>query len=278
MCLCTDVHYLPGNKAKLQAMRLVYLDESGTGDASVEPNVFVAGVAVDADSQWKMLERYLHDMATDFALPADRPGFVFHAQELVNGGKVVSREKYPRAKREYFLRSLCEIPEVFGLPLVCHAVSRANIRKRRPGVSEDGIVLECLLHASIACAHGVEQFLTKHGRDGEVALMVYESNGQKSSAIRDYHNLFRSEDLSRYLDEKGLRNLIKFERIIDTAHFATKTDSSILQVADACAYVLARLMRGRSQPEDWHRPLLRCLFFGPTALAAQAEAARRANL
>jgi hypothetical protein len=214
-------------------------------------------------------------MANEFALPDDRIGFVFHASELVNGGRTITREKYPREKREFFLRSLCEIPEHFALPIVCHSVPRKKIQDRKPFIGEDEVVLEALLHASIACAHGVEQVMTKFGQDGEVALLVYEQNGSKSSAIREYHNLFRSERFNKYLETKGLRNLVEFQRVIDTAHFAAKTDSSILQVADACAYVLARHLRGKPQPSEWITPLLRNIAFGPKALEVSIHATRR---
>jgi len=37
-----------------------------------------------------------------------------------------------------------------------------------------------------------------------------------------------------------LEKLLPFERIIETIHFAQKTESSLLQVADVCAFALKR--------------------------------------
>lgn len=248
-------------------MKLIYLDESGTGDSAVEPNVVVAGVMVDADHQWKALERYLKDMADDFALPEDRDGFVFHAVELVHGGRRVSRVKYSREKREHFLQALCEIPRVFQLPVLCHRVSRQWMRERSVGSDEDEIVSKAILQASISCVQGAEQLMRARALEREVALVIYEDNGKKNKRIRSFHNVFRSQLWRDFLDKRQLQNLVPFERVIETAHFAEKTDSSALQVADVCAYVLGRLLRGANQPSAWTSPLLEQLAFGPKELA-----------
>jgi hypothetical protein len=73
-------------------VRYVYLDETGTGDPAKEPFVIVAGVMIHAvASEWKAVENHLKFLADGFALPEDRPGFCFHANELFTGVKGNSR-------------------------------------------------------------------------------------------------------------------------------------------------------------------------------------------
>jgi Protein of unknown function (DUF3800) len=249
-------------------MQLIYLDESGTGNPAFEPNVVIAGVMVDADLQWRALERYLKDMADDFALAEDREGFVFHAVELVNGGKRVCREKYPRKKRDHFLQALCEVPRVFQLPVLCFHVPRQRIRDRSPGLREDEIVSNAILQASMSCVQGAEQLMRKRPIEKEVAMVIYEDNGKTNKSVRTLHNAFRSALWSDHLEKRHLTNLVPFDRVIETAHFAEKTDASVLQVADVCAYVLGRLLRGTDQPSTWTRPLLDQLVFGHKELLA----------
>lgn len=255
-------------------MRFVYLDETGTGNIDVEPLTAVAGVIVDADKQWRVLEQYLKDMADDFALPEHRNSFVFHAQELMHGGKTVSREKYPRERRLFFLRSLCEIPGKFKLPVSFHSVDRRALLTKNPKLNHSELLEQALLHASISCAHGVERFMRRFADENEVAMLVYEKNGKNSKAIREYHNLFRSNHMGQYVVDNPMTKLVQFDRIVDTAHFADKTDTSILQVADCCAYMLGRLTRHKGDSIELTSPLLRQLIFGPRELMEKADLIR----
>ena len=224
-------------------MRIAYLDESGTGNQAKEPHVVVAGLVVEPDIQWRTMDTYLKDMANDFALPQDREDFIFHATDLASGGKGGFRDRYPEEKRHWFLRELCSMPLRFDCPVVMHSVERGRIRKNRPEHTEDQLITEGLQHASLGCAVSVERYMQKTFPN-EVAMVVYEQNGQKSAAMRDYHNLFHHSFMEEYLEKNPDSRLLKFDRVIDTAHFARKADTSMLQVADAAVHVFSRKLRG----------------------------------
>lgn len=245
---------LKGNKL----VRFAYLDESGTGDPAKEPYVVVAGVLVHADKQWKALERYISDMADDFALPDDRPGFVFHASELINGGKIVTREKYPLEKRHQALQDLCEIPAKFNFLVVVAGWERKNF------VSVD----QALVAASGACAHIVEDYMCRHADPDEVATMVYEQNGKYSKSIRAYHNHLRSAAIEQYVESTPGTQIKRLERVVETAMFVEKNDTSALQVADACAYILGRRMRRVAGDERFYQPLMPQIMRAPSHLFA----------
>ena len=251
--------------------RFAYLDESGIGSAAKEPFLVVAGILVDADKQWKMLERYLSDMADEFALPDDRPDFCFHATQLMNGGGGFG-EKYTKEKRLHFLQALCEIPEKFGFLVVVSVVDRATAaakRNRSPADREE--VTTSLQAASGACASMVDEFMRLHAGPEEVAIIVHEANGEFSKAIRAYHNFLRTPIIDEWAAAQPTATLRTLERVVDTAMFAGKTDSSPLQVADACAYILARRRRRVAGDERFYEHLRKQIVYCPKLLFSDLD-------
>ena len=260
-------------------VHFIYLDESGTGDPQHESHVVVAGVMVHADKQWKKVERELIDMADAFALPEDRPNFCFHAYDLYSGGKQEFRTKYPWEKRRKFLQALCEIPVRFALPVFMFAINRKDYiaRYTRPGESPDEIMTHILLHATGCCSQGVNTFIEKTLPAEEVATLVYEQNGRKSLAVTEYHKFFRSEFVEDALKDLSVRRMSRLDRIIEAPFHQTKTDSSLLQLADVCAYVLGRKIRGVGIANEFCQPLLRQLVWGNKTIYDEASAFRRAG-
>jgi len=235
-------------------MYFVYLDESGTGNPAREPFVIVAGVLVNADSQWRSLERYLSDMADDFAKPEDRPGFVFHAKDLMVGGKFIPRDRYSLEKRHHFLQTLCEIPSKFNLQIVVGAAERGDRATDKPEPDNKQLLGEALMLASGTCALVTDEYMKLY-RPSEVASLVYEQNGDFNKAVRSFHNFLRSDSIDRHQEGSPGTKVRRFEHVIETAMFVGKGDSSPLQIADTCAYILARRMRRAGGDERFYEPL-----------------------
>jgi hypothetical protein len=235
-------------------MYFVYLDESGTGNPAKEPFVIVAGVLVNADTQWRSVEKYLSDMADDFAEPDNRPGFVFHAKDLRVGGKRIPRERYSLDKRHRFLQILCEIPSKFNLQIVVGAAKRGDRATYKPEPDDKQLLAEALMLASGTCALVSDEYMKLY-RPSEVASLVYEQNGDFSKAVRSFHNFLRSDSVDKYQEGNPGAKVQRFERVIETAMFVGKGDSSPLQIADACAYILGRRMRRESGDERFYEPL-----------------------
>src|SRR5689334_2437387 len=83
-------------------VRMVFLDEAGTGNPAKEPFVVVAGVIIHADQQWKAIENHLFQMMQRHSpIPfGELPyNYCFHATELFSGGKIFARELVPREQR-----------------------------------------------------------------------------------------------------------------------------------------------------------------------------------
>lgn len=236
-------------------MRFAYLDESGIGDPRREPHVVVAGVIVHADLQLKSIEKYLFDMIEDCVRPEDRANFTFHAKELYNGGRILRREVYPKNFRHKVLRELCEIPAKFDLPVVMGSVEKAHLQGNYTQSKPRDIAIAAQAMASTACLISIERYMRRAEQANEVAALVYENNEQAKRLIRSTHNFLRkpSAALSREGDDEW-NKYIPLQRIAETAFFAEKTESSIIQVADAIAFAINKKWR-KTDDCDY--------FFGP---------------
>jgi hypothetical protein len=236
-------------------VRFAYLDDAGTGKIAADPNAVIAGVIVHADRQWREIDAHLNGLADKYVPTDARDGFVFHATELFSGGKIFCREKFDKEYRWKILEEICDIPHKFGLPVIMASVPRATYAL--PSSLESvrgGPIAGALALAASSAAICVERWMRENTKN-EIATIVYENNDQSKAFIKSAHNFLRSMsatglggDVAKYLP---------LERIVETAHFAAKDDSSVLQVADACAFALSRKLKGGPDSERFANPLLR---------------------
>jgi hypothetical protein len=233
------------------------LDEAGIGRPADEPITVVAGVVLHADRQWKALEQYLRDMADEFSAPVRRRGFVFHAKEIFHGNGRFPREEYPDPEvRWRILDELVQIPRKFDMPVVLGAIQRNKVRNP-PGA--DAATRAVLSHtmAYATCASVIERYMREGAAENEVASLVVENNQQARQAIYEVHNLLRDPHRIEEIAEMvgNLNDLWPFQRIVEAPLFAEKTDSSPLQVADACAFVIARHLKNAANAERFYAAL-----------------------
>lgn len=235
-------------------MKFVYLDESGIGNPKHETHVVVAGAMVHADQQWKLVEEHLRLLADKHAPARARAHFAFHAKEIFHGevGGAFPRDptdSHDRERRFRILDDLSEIPRKFDLAIVASAVDRVAFAQGNPGVDGELMREAAVLMASLHTTLAVEAAMRTRAPEGEVALLVYEDNERFRRRIREIHNHFRRPEYFRGT-ERG--DLIPLTRIVDTAHFAQKLDTSILQIADLCAFVIRRKLAGKPDADRFY--------------------------
>jgi len=250
-------------------VRFCYLDTAGTSKPAENPFVVCAGVIVDADVQWKALERYLSDMADEYVPPSKRLGFYFHAKDLFHGsGKIFGRDIYPRDRALQALKELCEIPHKFDLPVVMGSVERTYLAEHHSTLKPCDLLFMAQAMAYQQCAIAVEKYMRQEC-PSEVATLVHENDNDTKALIKSLHNYMKTEESGRiWADDKMIAGLLPFQNIVDTAHFAEKTDTSLLQVADACALAINRKIMNKPKceilfdPIDWYL-VIRHKSFGP---------------
>lgn len=226
--------------------RFAYIDESGTGKMAKEPHVVMAGVIVHADRDWMKVEARLKELAVFYTGDSKSSACVFHATDIFGGAGIWPRHRYSRADRMAILLDLAKIPGEFGLPVVNGFVDRKQVADIMPGTSLHDQTLFAQVGAALRCTVSVERFMRSGAADGEVATLVYENNDTARKMIRELHNDLKnpSGNMLDVLPQWKMREFVPLTRIVDTAHFADKKDTSILQLADLCAFVIRRFLAG----------------------------------
>lgn len=240
-------------------MRLVYLDEAGISDR--EPFAVVCAVVVDSDRQLKGLEAGLSDLADKCAPPGKRRGFIFHATELYGGGKTLVRGESPPEHGRGFLKTLLQIPADNGMEVAMHFIEKAELTGDfRPSKASERAVLYHTM-AFIGCAVGIEM-LMRTSYPNEVAHLVAEDNSQSRRLLRDAHNFLKNAELVAALPS-DIRGVLPFQHIVDGLFFAEKTESSALQLADACAFTIRRHLECRNDAAEYYDLLVPALINRP---------------
>jgi hypothetical protein len=242
-------------------VRFVYLDESGIGNAKDDRFVVTAGVVVHADVHWKPLEQYLLDLVDEMVRPEDRHGFYFHGTDLFHGTKKTHRDIYPKELRWDVLRRLCFAVEKFHLPVVVGFVDRAD--PLLLGANPNDTVIRAQTVTAGLCLLQVEEYMQEFAYTGELATMVYENNNQCRTHIKRLQKQFLDRQAAPALRTFETHMLGKpystqhlpLKRVVDTANFVEKEDCCILQIADACAFVIKRHLMGKSDSEQFVAPI-----------------------
>lgn len=86
-------------------------------------------------------------------------------------------------------------------------------------------------------------------------MLIYEDNRACRSLIRKSHNFLRTVDFHHILTS-DIKDFFPPKRIIDTAHFVEKTDTSLIQLADVCAFVVKRRLMKTPESEELFASLL----------------------
>jgi Protein of unknown function (DUF3800) len=231
-------------------VRLLYLDEAGTDQHA--PWLTVAGVLVHGDCEWPEIDQRIAALIEKYIPPSDRVNFVFHATDIFHGSDYFDRRKpeWPEHRRLALLNELANIIDELSLPVVfgtyekekfgVGTIPAADTHQKKARLIHDVAVIDCLMRA--------DKWLALFAPT-ELATVVHEDGTSAKSTIKLSVRFARSEDhiKAQGFDPKALE--LPLRRIIDTVHFAEKADARPLQLADLCAFILARGFKNKPVPE-----------------------------
>lgn len=227
-------------------MRLVYVDEAGISNPDQEPFLTVAGIIVHADTQLLKIENRLDELVEKYIPALRQQYFVFHAHELFNARRFFhDKEYWPLEKRLQIAAELVQIPVSFKLPVALGFVERGKSRVEgkipKQFTRADETKAEHI-NAFMRCSLSVEQWMRNNASD-EVCLMIVEDNDRARSGIRDTQSAFQDAALLYYLtDPEKAKKYLPIRKIREDPLFQKKRKSSVLQIADFCAYVFKRAL------------------------------------
>jgi hypothetical protein len=107
-----------------------------------------------------------------------------------------------------------------------------------------------LMHSAAAfdCLSKADKWLERYAPT-ELATVIHEDGPAAKRLIKTIVRTMRSEDSIAELDVETKKQFnLPLRRIIDTVHFAEKQDARPLQLADLCAFALARILNGKFVP------------------------------
>lgn len=168
--------------------KVAYLDEAGMSSAEQEPYWVVAGVIVDLDRQWALLDAELDHIRQ--LLPEEkRDGFVFHAKELFNGGKHLPRSEWPIERKLPIIDRLLSIPGKFELPICWGLVDKGEFQAQLP---REPTAKELMVAGyAVAFTHAaiqLELWMRERSPD-EVAQITAEDRDLVRSSVRGFRGL-----------------------------------------------------------------------------------------
>jgi Protein of unknown function (DUF3800) len=226
--------YLRGKKL----VRLVYLDESGV--STNETVLTVCGAIVHGDTQLAAIENHFGILLQKHIPWEDRPGFVFHATHIWSGGGYFkNREKWPLERRLEILDDLIAIPRKFDFPVSYGTVSWPDFPMEILVPDKRTEHERQVAGHTIAfghCCMGIERFVRETFPD-EFVILIAEDRAEVRASLKNIIAVFRNPAAVQQL---GLSDpdYFPFNHIRDTVHFAKKSESRHLQIADVCAFVM----------------------------------------
>jgi uncharacterized protein DUF3800 len=237
-----------------KVVRFIFTDEGGI--SRFEPFVVVAGIFVHGDEQLVPLENEIERLVQKHIPKEDQPDFVFHATDIWSGtGKIFKdKEKWPLPRRLAILHDLARVPRKLGVPIVYEATERGKLdfldeeqrAQRKVTPFEHHVGAHAITFA--ACTLRIEQLMrVKWPR--EIAQIVAEDNDQVRALVKGAHETFR--DPSKAGGKLVANDVPPLKKIRGSVHFASKGESSPLQLADLCAF----LIRGHLARHPHNGPL-----------------------
>jgi hypothetical protein len=249
------------NRDKL--VRLVYVDETGIANILHDPHTVVAGIIVHADTQLIGLESDLDSLVEKHIPEGFREGFVFHAKDIFNGsGKGYfnrKSEKWPMLDERWAIADdLAGLVAKYQLPVAYGSVERSKIP---PDILESfasinwNEPLGAHGMAFAVCAFRIEQWMRAKTQN-EVCMLVVEDTESGRSMIRNLQKHYQKPGAERAVADMGLKfNVLPLRSIRHDPLFEGKRPSSVLQLADFCAFLIKRILSGDQRVLRFLKPI-----------------------
>jgi hypothetical protein len=235
-------------------VRLLYLDEGGSDRKA--PFLSVAGVMVHGEKEWPEIDRRVLDLIEKHIPENDHIGFVFHATDIFHGSGYFDRRKpewEDREKRTQILNDLAAVIDDLNLPIVTSNYQKDMFAPSveefvgRPGLK--GNLMQSI--AAMDCLRAADYWLEHHA-PSDLAVVTHEDGTEVKPLIKKYVRIMRNKSL---MEREGFPPELfgplglPLKRIIDTVHFVDKADARALQLADLCAFTIARGLKGLEVPQ-----------------------------
>jgi hypothetical protein len=208
-----------------KVMRLVYVDEAGTGDIKQEPATVVAAVIINGDTQWKNIESDIDDLRSDF--PGLSRDTELKANKIFRG--LGDFQSWNRLDRITLQKRLLGLIKRHNLPINAAVVDREYLKectkgKRAPTKPED--------FALVMCLYETEAWFCGHAA-GEVGCIVADESDRESN-FKASLKTFRKYPIGPVR--------AKYNHLIEPILFTDSREAWGVQLADHAAFFIKRML------------------------------------
>lgn len=164
------------------------------------------------------------------------------------------------------LHDLVRIPGQYEIPIVFFALERSRV------VFDEVDMTKVSAHELLVAAHGmtftgctlrIEQHMLEVW-PSEIAQLVAKDNDQARSIIKRAHEVIRNPKWIEQNNFEGLGSLLPLKKIRGAVHFANKAESSLLQLADVCAFFIRGYLSGHKHAYPFYRRLRKLMLMLPS--------------
>ncbi|MBV9932628.1 MAG: DUF3800 domain-containing protein [Alphaproteobacteria bacterium] len=236
-------------------MRVLYMDESGIGKIEHDRFLVVAGVIIHADTQWGPLANRLDQYLSE-AVPRGAPKpRCLHAKDIFHGSGEFPRETWDQLRRNSLLSAIGGLVSEFNVPVVWSGIDRKEFARRFPDNTPRVNLLDAYTVGAVSCFMQTERYMREKHLAGEVCSILMEENKELQQRIPEMTAFMRDpgeaeQDLLPHWHE-----VMPLTKLIDNPSCQPKTGSSILQLADYCAFAIKRHLEGRAGSGRLVQPL-----------------------
>lgn len=237
-------------------MHMIYVDEAGTSDH--EPFRVVAGIQISSSAQWKAVAQEIENVRRKFLGEELTSDFVFHAKEIFNGGKTISREKWPFEQRLEYFKQMLAIPRRFNCVIHVGA-TKAHPYAAQPFGEETKITRSEMDHifSFMQMVSACNRWMIKNLPASELAVLICEAIPHRAKNIKLALRMLQTSPIHfgpEHFADAGDGHSENFiggaSKIIDSVHFAEKQDALMLQLADAAAFAFRRRLAKLPEGEN----------------------------
>lgn len=245
LCLGPPVGWLSISGVPLEGDRVTqfaFLDDAGV--TAQAKRFVVAGVVLHRDRHSAAVESRLFEIASK-ARP-DKPNVVLHASNLWHGKK--DFENLAEPFRRGIVKEIAELARQFGLPVVFGQCLKAGLPRPPIADADDREIVEAMPHVSAQfdCSMRIEDWMRRNAPD-ELAQLVHEDIPRSKKTLKRFHNYARDPVVGKHFSPQGARpGITPFVKISGPIYYADKYEERLLQLADTCAFAIARHLAGNA--------------------------------
>jgi hypothetical protein len=240
-------------------MRLVYVDEAGTGGD--QPICVVAAVIVESGEQRTTLSneivRIVNERVPERILANFPGGFNIHAMDVFGGRRGIDKTQWAVADRIDFLKEILCLPFVYDAPIALAIDNKAVTALAADGFKELGLkTVNQVSHfvAFMKCMDRADLFLRMYLNGQEQGAVIFEDLPKMRTILARAGLMLRNHPITLRAEhstpdaqqiaagEPHVSYTYQIRHLVDNPRFAPKGSDPMLQLADVCAFAFRRYL------------------------------------